>query len=85
MGIAGKVRPCLLLTEYPADDELALVTVIPHTTALRGSLGGLRSQTVPPSWSLSPPTDSNRVARPLATPIGHIGQKGNGDHRDCSR
>ena len=37
MGIAGKVRPCLLLTEYPVDDELALVTVIPHTTALRGN------------------------------------------------
>ena len=37
MGIAGKVRPCLLLTGYPANDELALVTVIPHTTALRGN------------------------------------------------
>jgi mRNA interferase MazF len=37
MGIAGKVRPCLLLTDYPANDELALVTVIPHTTALRGN------------------------------------------------
>jgi mRNA interferase MazF len=37
MGIAGKVRPCLLLTSYPSDDELALVTVIPHTTALRGN------------------------------------------------
>jgi len=37
MGIAGKVRPCLLLTDYPTDDELALVTVIPHTTALRGN------------------------------------------------
>ena len=24
MGIAGKVRPCLLLTDYPANDELAL-------------------------------------------------------------
>jgi len=35
MGIAGKVRPCLLLTDYPADDELAMVTVVPHTTALR--------------------------------------------------
>ena len=33
MGIAGKVRPFLLLTDYPANDELALVTVIPHTTA----------------------------------------------------
>ena len=37
MGIAGKVRPCLLLTDYPTDDELALVTVLPHTTALRGN------------------------------------------------
>jgi mRNA interferase MazF len=37
MGIAGKVRPCLLLTDYPADDELALITVLPHTTALRGN------------------------------------------------
>jgi mRNA interferase MazF len=37
MGIAGKIRPCLLLTDYPADDELALVTVLPHTTALRGN------------------------------------------------
>jgi mRNA interferase MazF len=37
MGIAGKVRPCLLLTDYPNDEELALVTVIPHATALRGN------------------------------------------------
>ena len=31
------MRPCLLLTDYPANDELALVTVVPHTTALRGN------------------------------------------------
>jgi len=37
MGIAGKVRPCLLLTGYPEDEELALITVVPHTTALRGN------------------------------------------------
>ena len=36
LGMIAKVRPCLLLTDYPADDELALVTVLPHTTALRG-------------------------------------------------
>jgi len=30
LGIAGKVRPCLLLTDYPQDDELALITVVPH-------------------------------------------------------
>jgi mRNA interferase MazF len=37
LGLAGKVRPCLLLTGYPSDDALALVTLIPHTTALRGN------------------------------------------------
>jgi len=31
------VRPCLLLTGYPNDDELALFTIIPHTTALLGN------------------------------------------------
>lgn len=35
LGLAAKVRPCLILSEYPADDELALVIVIPHTTAVR--------------------------------------------------
>jgi mRNA interferase MazF len=37
LGIAGKVRPCLLLTDYPGDSELALITVVPHTTALRST------------------------------------------------
>jgi mRNA interferase MazF len=35
--MAAKVRPCLLLTDFPADDELALITVLPHTTSLRGN------------------------------------------------
>jgi mRNA interferase MazF len=37
LGLAAKVRPCLLLTDYPRDDELALVTVLAHTTTLRNS------------------------------------------------
>ncbi|MCF7689199.1 MAG: type II toxin-antitoxin system PemK/MazF family toxin [Cephaloticoccus sp.] len=37
LGMVAKMRPCLLLTGYPADDELALVTVLPPTTALRGN------------------------------------------------
>ena len=37
LGPAAKVRPCLLLTDFPADDELALITVVPHTTAVRGN------------------------------------------------
>jgi mRNA interferase MazF len=36
-GIAAKVRPALILSDFPHDDELALVIVIPHTTAVRGN------------------------------------------------
>ena len=36
-GLAAKVRPALLLTGKPADNELDLVTVLLHTTALRGN------------------------------------------------
>lgn len=36
-GMAAKVRPALLLTGDPADNELDLVTVLLHTTALRGN------------------------------------------------
>ena len=34
-GMAAKARPALLLTGEPAADELDLVTVLLHTTALR--------------------------------------------------
>lgn len=37
LGMAGKIRPCLILTGLPSDDELDLVTVVLHTTALRGN------------------------------------------------
>ncbi|MEW6302242.1 MAG: type II toxin-antitoxin system PemK/MazF family toxin [Verrucomicrobiota bacterium] len=37
LGLTAKVRPCLLLSDYPADNELALVVVVPHTTAVRGN------------------------------------------------
>jgi mRNA interferase MazF len=36
-GLAAKVRPALLLTGEPAAEELDLVTVLLHTTALRGN------------------------------------------------
>ncbi len=36
-GMTAKVRPALLLTGEPADDELDVVTVLLHTTALRGN------------------------------------------------
>lgn len=36
-GLAAKVRPALILSDYPRDDELALLIVVPHTTAVRGN------------------------------------------------
>jgi mRNA interferase MazF len=35
--MAAKVRPSLLLTGNPADNELDLITVVLHTTSLRGN------------------------------------------------
>jgi len=29
--LRAKMRPCLLPTDYPADDELGMVTVLPHS------------------------------------------------------
>jgi mRNA interferase MazF len=37
LGMAAKVRPCLILSDYPAPDELALIVLVPHTTAVRGN------------------------------------------------
>ena len=37
LGYTAKVRPCLILSDYPDDDELALIVIVPHTTALRGN------------------------------------------------
>src|SRR5256885_9701474 len=36
-GMSAKVRPALLLTGNPAAEELDLVTVLLHTTSLRGN------------------------------------------------
>ncbi len=36
-GMAAKVRPALILSDFPDDDELALLVVIPHTTSVRGN------------------------------------------------
>jgi len=35
LGLTAKVRPCLVMSDYPAENELALILVIPHTTAVR--------------------------------------------------
>ena len=37
LGLAAKTRPCVILSDYPADDELALLVIVPHTTAIRNN------------------------------------------------
>jgi mRNA interferase MazF len=37
LGMAAKVRPCLVLTSQPRGEDLDVYTVMAHTTALRGS------------------------------------------------
>jgi mRNA interferase MazF len=36
LGLTAKVRRCLVISDYPAQEELALV-LVPHTTAIRGN------------------------------------------------
>jgi len=36
LGLAAKVRPCLVLSVPAGEEERSLVTLIPHTTSLRG-------------------------------------------------
>jgi mRNA interferase MazF len=36
LGMTAKIRPCLVLTYPPGNDDLKLYTIVPHTTALRG-------------------------------------------------
>ena len=37
LGYTAKVRPCLIISIPPLEQDRALVTVIPHTTSSRGS------------------------------------------------
>ncbi len=37
LGMAGKVRPALVVSVPYGDQDRALITIVPHTTSLRGS------------------------------------------------
>jgi mRNA interferase MazF len=37
LGMAAKVRPCLILTQAPQSNDLDVYTVLGHTTSCRGS------------------------------------------------
>jgi mRNA interferase MazF len=37
LGLAGKVRPAVVVSAYPGDADYALIAIVPHTTSVRGS------------------------------------------------
>jgi mRNA interferase MazF len=37
LGLAAKIRPAVVVSVPPGDTDRALVTVVPHTTSLRGT------------------------------------------------
>jgi mRNA interferase MazF len=47
MGMVAKVRPVLVLTETPAEDDLTLVTVVFHTTQAFGNVWEIE---IPKPW-----------------------------------
>jgi len=72
LGLAAKIRPCLVLGVPLADEDRALVTVVPHTTSLRGTgyeisapVPFLRSGAFDAQGIVTVPTV--RLMRPLGT------------------
>ncbi len=37
LGIAAKIRPCLILSVAPDPQDRVLITLVPHTTSLHGT------------------------------------------------
>lgn len=37
LGMAGKIRPCVVLSTAIGDVDRAVITIVPHSTTLRGS------------------------------------------------
>jgi mRNA interferase MazF len=37
LGLAGKVRPAVVVSAMPQDADYALIAIVPHTTSVRGS------------------------------------------------
>ena len=37
LGMAAKIRPCLIISKIPNIEDRAIITIIPHTTSIRNS------------------------------------------------
>jgi mRNA-degrading endonuclease toxin of MazEF toxin-antitoxin module len=64
LGLTAKVRPCLVMSDYPAEDELALMLVIPHHGNSWKSVGISLWQTVSKSRRFSSSANPACVAKP---------------------
>jgi mRNA interferase MazF len=71
LGLAAKVRPCVVLSVPLEESDRSLVTVIPHTTALRQS----RFEVVVPVRFLRPGAFDVQgiVTVPTARLMNHLG------------
>jgi len=38
LGMAAKVRPCVVVSTVIGDEDRALITIVPHTTSARGTM-----------------------------------------------
>ena len=54
LGLTAKVRPAVILSDYPSEDELALVLIAPHTTSTL--------------WPFDGPTQNNEPRRGVSEP-----------------
>lgn len=64
LGMVAKVRPCLILSDYSAPEELALMVIVPHTTAIRGN----RWEFTPPKPFLKPGVFQLQQVQPVSLP-----------------
>lgn len=71
LGLAAKIRPCLVLSIPPEATERSIVTLVPHTTSARGT----RFETVVPVRFLKPGAFDAQglVTVPIAYLIRKIG------------
>ena len=77
LGLVAKVRPCLLLSDYPKDDELSLVIMVPHTTAVRNNRSrGVDPQDVSPERGVPSSAASVGLDRPSAKEDRGTGRRG---------
>jgi mRNA interferase MazF len=72
LGMAAKVRPCLVLSVPAEDSDRAIVTLVPHTTSVRGS----RFEAAVPVKSLRPGAFDAQgiVTVPFARLVRRLGQ-----------